>query len=199
MVIVIGGGISGLTCAWKLAERGIPVTLLESENQTGGQARAFQVKGHTVEHGSHAFFGYYQTITGLIDELRADPKIGRTMPALETIPGWTIVDAYGRRAMMRQSPGWPRVLSVAPSILKIPWESWTDKLRTMWAAWRLVNTPFSQYEELDSFTSYEYGQKIGYSEIGILTWSSASLGLTNMFVQEQSAAILAGKHRLLVG
>src|SRR6185369_16912626 len=35
--------------------------------------------------------------------------------------------------------------------------------------------------------------------IDILTWSSASLGLTNMFVQEQSAAILAGKHRLLVG
>src|SRR5262249_36549068 len=31
------------------------------------------------------------------------------------------------------------------------------------------------------------------------TWSSASLGLTNMFVQEQSAALFAGKHAVLVG
>ena len=67
------------------------------------------------------------------------------------------------------------------------------------AAWRLARTPFSQYDELDQYTSYVYGQKVGYSEIDILTWASASLGLTNMFVQEQSAAILAGKHRLLIG
>ncbi len=199
MVIVIGGGIAGLTAAWKLLERGVPATLVEGETETGGQARAYSVNGHTVEHGSHAFFGWYQTVTGLIDELRADPAIGRDMPALETIPGWTIVDAYGRRAMMTHAPGLPPPYSVAPSILRIPWWSWTDKVRALWAAWRLVNTPFSQYEELDRYTSYEYGQKVGYSEIGILTWSSASLGLTNMFVQEQSAAILAGKHRVLVG
>ncbi len=197
--IVIGGGIAGLTAAWKLAERGVEVTLLEAEPEPGGMARAFDVDGHTVEHGSHAFFGYYRTVTGLLDELRADATIGRGMPALDTIPGWTIVDAYGRRALLRQTPGLPRVVSVAPSILGIPWFSWTDKLRALWAAWRLISTPFERFDELDQYTSYEYGQKVGYSEIGILTWSSASLGLTNMFVQEQSAAILAGKHKLLVG
>src|SRR5581483_8627902 len=42
-------------------------------------------------------------------------------------------------------------------------------------------------------------KKLGYSDIGIWTWNSASLGLTNLFVQEQSGAILGGKHRLLVG
>ncbi len=174
--IVIGGGIAGLTAAWKLAERGVEVTLLEAETEPGGMARAFDVGGHTVEHGSHAFFGYYRTVTGLLDELRADATIGRGMPELDTIPGWTIVDAYGRRALLRQTPGLPRVVSVAPSILGIPWFSWTDKLRALWAAWRLISTPFERFDELDQYTSYVYGQEVGYSEIGILTWSSASLG-----------------------
>jgi protoporphyrinogen oxidase len=198
-VIVIGGGIAGLTAGWKLAERGFDVTLYEAETETGGQARAFMVDGHSVEHGSHAFFGYYETVLKLIDELRQDPALAGDMPGLETIPGWTLVDAYGRRALLMQKPGWPKLLSVVPSILKVPWFSFWDKLRTLWAALQLVLTPLKRYPELDQLTSYEYGRKIGYSEIGILTWNSASLGLTNMFVQEQSAAILAGKHRVLIG
>src|SRR5262249_22000415 len=45
----------------------------------------------------------------------------------------------------------------------------------------------------------EYANKIGYSDIGAWTWNCASLGLTNLFVQEQSAAIFCGKHKVLIG
>ncbi|MGH9561881.1 MAG: FAD-dependent oxidoreductase, partial [Terracidiphilus sp.] len=35
-VVVIGGGISGLACAYKLQQRGAPVTLLEANDRAGG-------------------------------------------------------------------------------------------------------------------------------------------------------------------
>ena len=35
-VIVVGGGISGLTCAWNLQQRGLRVLVLESRAKAGG-------------------------------------------------------------------------------------------------------------------------------------------------------------------
>ena len=37
MVVVIGAGISGLSCAWHLQQRGIPVVVLEASSQVGGK------------------------------------------------------------------------------------------------------------------------------------------------------------------
>src|SRR3954469_13833379 len=36
-VVVVGGGIGGLTAAWYTARRGLPTALLESEAMLGGQ------------------------------------------------------------------------------------------------------------------------------------------------------------------
>ncbi len=198
-VVIIGGGISGLTAAWKLAERGLGVTLVEAEDETGGQARAFDVGGKTVEHGSHAFFGYYDTITKLIDELRADPALGPGMPGLDTVPGWTVVDPYGRRALLAHTPDLPPLLGVLPSILRVPWFSLLDKIRACIGAVRVASHRYADYDELDRMTSYELARASGYSDIGAWTWSAASLGLTNLFVEEQSGAIFAGKHAVLIG
>lgn len=38
-VVIIGGGVAGLSAAQTLADMGIPVTLLEKENQVGGHVR----------------------------------------------------------------------------------------------------------------------------------------------------------------
>ncbi|MEE9129577.1 MAG: protoporphyrinogen oxidase [Phycisphaerales bacterium] len=50
-VIVIGGGISGLTAAWRLKQAGIDVCVLESEHEVGGAMRTERRDGFLLEKG----------------------------------------------------------------------------------------------------------------------------------------------------
>lgn len=71
-VAVIGGGLAGLSAGIHLAEKGVHVTLFESENYLGGKCGAWP---HTlpdgtpvwVEHGFHAVFRQYYNCRELLD------------------------------------------------------------------------------------------------------------------------------------
>lgn len=204
-IVIIGGGIAGLVTAYYLMKQGrdrtrpFEITILEAEPVPGGQARAFKIDGFTVEHGSHVFFNYYENIIKIIDELRADPDIGPSMPGFARIPGWTIVDAYGHRATLKQTPGLPVPFSVLPSIMSIPWLSLVDRLRLAWGSWNIINNySYDRYGEADQKSGFELGIENGYTDMGVLAWNSASLGLTNLFMHEQSGAVFVGKHKVLI-
>jgi len=51
-IIVVGGGIAGLTSAALLAKEGYPVTLVEAHNQLGGCAGTFQRGSYTFDVGA---------------------------------------------------------------------------------------------------------------------------------------------------
>lgn len=51
-VVVVGGGIGGLTTAALLAARGVSVCLLERESRAGGCCAAFESFGHSFETGA---------------------------------------------------------------------------------------------------------------------------------------------------
>ncbi|MDT0266292.1 protoporphyrinogen oxidase [Streptomyces sp. DSM 44915] len=53
-VIVVGGGISGLTAAHRLLAAGLRVTLLESDRRLGGKLRTGQVAGLQVDLGAES-------------------------------------------------------------------------------------------------------------------------------------------------
>ncbi len=50
-VVVIGAGFAGLSAATHLASKGYDVTILEKNDQPGGRARSFSVKGYTFDMG----------------------------------------------------------------------------------------------------------------------------------------------------
>lgn len=66
---VIGGGIAGLTAAYRLAKQGHDVTLWERSSTLGGQAAAFPVAGSALEYFYHHLFMSDTEIIGLMHEL----------------------------------------------------------------------------------------------------------------------------------
>ncbi len=56
-VVVIGGGLGGLTAGAKLSKEGQKVLLIERHNQVGGCATVFKRKGYTVEGALHMMDG----------------------------------------------------------------------------------------------------------------------------------------------
>jgi protoporphyrinogen oxidase len=66
---VIGGGIAGLTTAYRLATAGYRVSLWERGQRLGGQAAAFPVEGSDLEFFYHHLFQSDTDIVGLMEEL----------------------------------------------------------------------------------------------------------------------------------
>ncbi len=53
-VIIIGGGISGLSVAFFLKQAGVPLVLLEEEEEVGGTMRSRRLNGYLVELGPNS-------------------------------------------------------------------------------------------------------------------------------------------------
>lgn len=66
---VLGGGIAGLTAAYRLSRRGYDVILWERASRLGGQAAAFPIAGSALEYFYHHLFTSDRDIADLMDEL----------------------------------------------------------------------------------------------------------------------------------
>ena len=75
IVGIIGGGLAGLTCAYRLSKVGIPSILFEGSSRLGG--RCFSGKfpnGQIYEHGGEYIDSYHIEIINLINELGLELK-----------------------------------------------------------------------------------------------------------------------------
>jgi protoporphyrinogen oxidase len=52
-LVVLGAGPAGLAAAWRAAQRGLSVVVLEKSEHVGGLAGSFKVDGISVDYGSH--------------------------------------------------------------------------------------------------------------------------------------------------
>ncbi len=66
-VVIVGGGISGLTAAWELRDR--DVLLLEADNRVGGKIKSEQRGDYWLNMGAHLFPGPGSVLDRLVQEM----------------------------------------------------------------------------------------------------------------------------------
>jgi protoporphyrinogen oxidase len=75
--VVIGAGPAGLTAGYQLAKRGLPVIVLEAENQVGGIAKTAVRDGYRFDLGGHRFFTKAKEVDALWHEIMREEFLER--------------------------------------------------------------------------------------------------------------------------
>ncbi len=73
--VICGGGPAGLTAAYLLAKRGMPVTVLEASDVVGGISQTVRYKDYRFDIGGHRFFTKITPVQDLWEELLGDEFI----------------------------------------------------------------------------------------------------------------------------
>jgi protoporphyrinogen oxidase len=76
-VAVLGGGVAGLSAAWKLAQAGVQVDLYEAAPVLGGMAGSMRRNGYIWDFGPHRFHSANPAIIETVEDLLGDDLLGR--------------------------------------------------------------------------------------------------------------------------
>lgn len=74
-LVIIGGGITGLSAAYIAAKKGQKVTIIEASTHFGGLLSTFQIGGNRLERYYHHFFTHDEELNWLIKDLGIDDKL----------------------------------------------------------------------------------------------------------------------------
>ncbi len=74
-LVIVGGGLTGLSAAYIAAKNGNKVIVLEADKQVGGLLNTFEIGGNKLEYYYHHFFTHDKELNWLIDELGLRQKV----------------------------------------------------------------------------------------------------------------------------
>jgi len=86
-VIIVGGGLTGLTCARALKEQGVDFLLLEAHEQVGGRVRSSKINGFLLDHGFQIFLSAYPEAQRWLDYDALDLRPFYAGAQIQTLQG----------------------------------------------------------------------------------------------------------------
>jgi squalene-associated FAD-dependent desaturase len=131
-LLIVGGGLAGLSAAVALASRGFRITLIESRPQLGGRAGSFEDSQteELIDNCQHVGLG---CCTNWLDFCRA---IGMG-DALARYDRFVYQEPGGRRSTLGTSR-LPAPFHLTPSLLKLKFLTFGEKLRLAYGVGRMV-------------------------------------------------------------
>ena len=130
-VVVIGGGLAGISAALACAHAGAEVTLLEARGRLGGAAYSFSRGELTVDNGQHVFLRCCTAYRELVEQLGASELVA-LQPRLDV----AVLAPGGRLGHLRRS-GLRAPLHLAAALLRYPYLGMRERLLLAWAMQRL--------------------------------------------------------------
>jgi squalene-associated FAD-dependent desaturase len=197
-VIVVGGGLAGLTCAVALSDAGLRVLVLEASPELGGRARSWvdRLTGDVVDIGPHVVHSEYANFLQLLTRLGTREDIEWQPRKLLTLAN---ANADGAAALCHR-PWLTPPLSLLPDMARasrLPRRDLMSNNRATLAALKYDEVDAAHLDALDGLS---WLQQCGTSGPMIdWFWRFATLAVMNAPLERVSAASLMRVHSQLIG
>ena len=182
-VVIVGGGVSGLSAAVALASRGIPITLFEQKPALGGRAYSFTDAraGETIDNGQHVLIAGYERAMRFLEMIGAHDKL-----RVQSAP--TLLFHHPRRGFKKiLLPNLPPPLDFVLGILRCGLFSWGDRWNILRAGRMLKSVDEQAVKDL---TINQWLDAIGQTEETKRSfWEPLSVSIMNEQIETASAAV----------
>ncbi|MFA5776396.1 MAG: NAD(P)/FAD-dependent oxidoreductase [Patescibacteria group bacterium] len=150
-LVIIGGGLTGLSCAYFASRMGYKVTVLEASNKVGGLMSTFEVGGGRLEKFYHHFFTHDTEFLWLLKELGISDKLMYQNSSMGVFSNGKIYNFNGPLDLLKMN------------CLNIE-----DKIR--FGATSLYLSKMANWKDYENFSTYDWFIKYAGKNVTKIIW-----------------------------
>lgn len=173
-VAIIGGGFTGLTAGYRLAEAGVDVTIFEAGDDLGGLASGFELMGQPAEKAYHFLYRTDEHMLGLLDELGLRDRLTYHPSSVSTYYGDTL---------------YPMMTPI--DLIKFTPLSLVNRIRAGLTVLYLQRV--KNWEKLTKITAIDWLRKYAGDQVTDVIWQPLLIGKFDRYYDKVTMAWLWGR------
>jgi protoporphyrinogen/coproporphyrinogen III oxidase len=149
-IAVIGGGMAGMSAAYRLHQAGLEPTVFERNDRVGGRIWTIEKGGYLMDLGAAVYLGTYREAIALIREIGLGTEL-RELPAIGAMPRQGTVHEFDYSTPIR-------------TVLKTRAISPAGKVKAIKLVWMLLrNLRYLGYSDYSRITAVDNESTLDYS------------------------------------